>query len=377
MADSHRQMLKVMISSTAYDLPVHRQQVMDACIQQEMYPRAMEHLPASDADAIHTSLDMVDQADVYLGLIGFRYGYVPAGHTISLTEMEYNHAVKRGIKCLIFLMHKDHPLKETDVEKGEGAAKLETFKHRLTHAHVCKYFTSPDDLRAHVVNALSQFHRMPLQEATISYPWLETNSWVLGEDNKRKELWLQVKVREKPATSDAPPRIATVSSLQNLKLEVWMPVAVAETGWHECQICKAEVAEWNNHFSKPFRLIEIKSNTTVLVMVSSSTNAFWSSTVVLYKRGNQVDWEKYLEGVVRTPQSEQIVMVGEEYQNGVTMYTEGKRIILTPELLMQLGIPKVNSNPAKALEELCPKNSTRRYIEARGNLRIVLTPFNP
>jgi hypothetical protein len=200
---------------------------------------------------------------------------------------------------------------------------------------------------------------------------------VLGENNKRKELWLQVNVREKPATADAPPRITTVSSLQNLKLEVWMPVAVAETGWHECQICQAEVAQWNNRFSKPFKLIEIKSNTTVLVMVSSSQNASWDSTGVLYHRDNDVDWEKYLEGVVITPQGEQIVVVGEEYQNGVTTYTEGKRIILTPELLMKFGIPKVNSDSAKAVEELCPKNSIRRYIEARGNLRIVLQPFNP
>ena len=156
-----------------------------------------------------------------------------------------------------------------------------------------------------------------------------------------------------------------------------MPVAVGETGWHECQVGKVEVVEWNNRFSKPFKLIELKSNTTVLVIVSSSDNASWHSTVVLYHRGNYVDWEKYLDGVVKTPQGEQRVLVGEVRQNGVTTYTEGERINVTPELLMQFGIPKVNSDPAKATEELCPKNSIRRYIEARGDLRIVIQPLNP
>ena len=89
-----------------------------------------------------------------------------------------------------------------------------------------------------------------------------------------------------------------------------------------------------------------------------------------------MDWEKYLEGVVNTPRGEQTVLVGEVRQNGVTIYTEGERINVTPKLLMQFGIPKVESDPAK-LQELCPKNSTRRYIEARGDLRIVIQPANP
>ena len=36
----------VMISSTARDLPQHRQAVMDACLRQGMFPLMMEHLPA-------------------------------------------------------------------------------------------------------------------------------------------------------------------------------------------------------------------------------------------------------------------------------------------------------------------------------------------
>src|SRR6266566_4685698 len=113
----------VMISSTARDLPEHRQEVLNACLRQGMFPSMMEHLPASDSEAIATSLKMVDEADIYLGIFAHRYGYVPAGHDISITEMEYNRAVERGIPRLIFLMHDDHPIKAADVEKGEGAVK--------------------------------------------------------------------------------------------------------------------------------------------------------------------------------------------------------------------------------------------------------------
>ncbi len=99
-----------MISSTSVDLPEHRQQAMDACLRQGIFPRAMEHLPARDADAIRVSLEMVDEADIYIGIYAWRYGHVPAGHDISITEMEFNRAVERGIPILVFTIHNDHPL---------------------------------------------------------------------------------------------------------------------------------------------------------------------------------------------------------------------------------------------------------------------------
>jgi Domain of unknown function (DUF4062) len=111
---------KVMISSTSLDLPEHRKVVLDACLRKGMFPLMMEHLPAADADAIEESLRMVNEADIYLGIFAYRYGHIPKGYDISVTEMEYNRAVERGIPRLIFLMHKKHPLTAEDIETGEG-----------------------------------------------------------------------------------------------------------------------------------------------------------------------------------------------------------------------------------------------------------------
>jgi tetratricopeptide (TPR) repeat protein len=149
--------IKVMISSTARDLPEHRKDVMEACLRQGMFPTMMEHMPAADADAIAESLRTVDEADIYLGVFAHRYGYVPRGYEISITEMEYNRAIERGIPRLLFLMHDDHPVKASDVEKGEGAVKLEEFKARLKTQRVVNFFKSPADLRAGVIDTLSYY----------------------------------------------------------------------------------------------------------------------------------------------------------------------------------------------------------------------------
>src|SRR5215210_7462730 len=102
-----------MVSSTARDLPEHRKEVLDACMRQGMFPMMMEHLPASDMEAISASLKLVDEADIYVGVFAHRYGYVPREnnpHQLSITEMEYNRAVERKIPRMIFVMDKTHPI---------------------------------------------------------------------------------------------------------------------------------------------------------------------------------------------------------------------------------------------------------------------------
>src|SRR5262249_29852176 len=148
--------LSAMISSTARDLPAHRKEIGEACLRQGVFPVMMEHLPASDADAIAASLRMVDEADVYLGVFAHRYGYVPAGQRTSITEMEYDRAVARRRSRLLFLMHDDHPVKAADVEKGEAAVRLEALKERLKADRVAGFFKSPEDLRGQVIEALAQ-----------------------------------------------------------------------------------------------------------------------------------------------------------------------------------------------------------------------------
>ena len=63
-----RKRITVMISSTARDLPQHRAQVLDACLRQSMFPVMMEHLPASDADAIARMLG-IQSLSIVVGIL--------------------------------------------------------------------------------------------------------------------------------------------------------------------------------------------------------------------------------------------------------------------------------------------------------------------
>ncbi|MDX1913548.1 MAG: DUF4062 domain-containing protein, partial [Saprospiraceae bacterium] len=153
---------RAVVSSTARDLPEHRKQVMDACLRQSYQPKMMEHLPANSDDAIAASMKLVDEADIYIGVFALRYGYVPAGHDISITEMEYNRAVERGIPRLIFIAGEDHPFTAKQMEpEPENIPKLRAFKERVGKELVVNFFNSHEELRTLAVHSLSQLPKDP------------------------------------------------------------------------------------------------------------------------------------------------------------------------------------------------------------------------
>lgn len=158
-----------MISSTALDLPEHRELAKQACLDAGFFPIGMEELPAQDATGIAASMEMVDQADVYLGVYAFRYGWIPEDQDVSITEMEFDRAVARKTEgklqeILIFTAHKKHPFTAEDIEADKTAqAKLSEFKTRAATGRVRKEFKSAEELRREVLHALEEFKQRLLR----------------------------------------------------------------------------------------------------------------------------------------------------------------------------------------------------------------------
>lgn len=146
----------VFISSTAIDLPEHREKVTQACLERNCFPEGMERWPAVDADSLSLCLSKVDEADVFVGIYAHRYGWVPPGETKSITELEYDRAVARGIPRLLFLMGDKHPILAADMEVGSGAEALKLFKQRIQRDRVRATFDNSDQLRAELLHALGE-----------------------------------------------------------------------------------------------------------------------------------------------------------------------------------------------------------------------------
>ena len=118
----------------------------------------MEDLPAQNRGAIETSLTMVEEAEVYVGIFAYRYGYVANGYEKSVTHLELDKAIELGIPCLIFLIDEEARVRRQDVETGEGEEKLENLKTFLqtSDQFIVNSYTDLQDLYAKSLVSLGE-----------------------------------------------------------------------------------------------------------------------------------------------------------------------------------------------------------------------------
>jgi hypothetical protein len=150
--------MKVFISSTYKDLIDYRAAAIRAVEGTNYQASKMEVFGARPDEPLDACLKEVEESELFIGIYALRYGFIPEGAEISITEMEYVHAKKLGKTIYCFLLDEENQawLKKW-IEGGEGESKLKDFKQRIQKVHVCDYFTTPDDLRAKVSNALSRY----------------------------------------------------------------------------------------------------------------------------------------------------------------------------------------------------------------------------
>jgi len=119
----------------------------------------MAFFTAQGTDPAQYCARMVTAADVYVGIIGFRYGTLVRGRReLSFTELEFEIATAYGLPRLVFLLAGDLAGPGRPRRSGPGARQA-AFRRRLqridlTTAHV----KSPGELETCLYQALVELH---------------------------------------------------------------------------------------------------------------------------------------------------------------------------------------------------------------------------
>lgn len=137
----------IFVSSTFVDLESHRRLVRDAITKLELTFKAMEFFGAHPDTPRKECLRLVRASNIFVGIIGMRYGVIDPVDGKSMTQLEYEAAQAACLPTLMYLIDEDHhPVLPKHVDTGAGAAKLVAFKAQVKNAHVVSAFTSPEDL---------------------------------------------------------------------------------------------------------------------------------------------------------------------------------------------------------------------------------------
>jgi hypothetical protein len=140
--DAPKSYQAIMVSSTFTDLKDHRQQVIQAIHAHGYMANVMEYDGARvDVDVIDSSLQFVRHSAAYVGVISRKYGQTPHcplrnPDRLSITELEFNEAMRLDRPILLFVMGEKHPITEADIELNpDKRKKLEAFRERAKRMH--------------------------------------------------------------------------------------------------------------------------------------------------------------------------------------------------------------------------------------------------
>lgn len=166
--------LKIFISSTMTDLQAERQAVEQAIAELRLEAVRAETIGSQPVSSRQACLEMARQCDIYLGIYGARYGWVPPGDQVSVTKMELQEAREQGKDILVYV--KDVPEREEAQE--EFLQRVEDFDEGFFRR---PYFTTPEQLaewvREDIAALVSRRYRveeMPgyLRRVFSDYPWI-------------------------------------------------------------------------------------------------------------------------------------------------------------------------------------------------------------
>ena len=145
---------QVYVSSTYQDLKHCRSAIRLALQRMGLDDIAMETYTAGEERPLDRCLDDVRAADVYVGVLAWRYGFVPAQETASLTELEYRTAGEAGVPRLMFVLDPDAMWPRSAMDRD--STLIDAFRDHVLDTHVCDTFVSVDDLRAKVAEAVGR-----------------------------------------------------------------------------------------------------------------------------------------------------------------------------------------------------------------------------
>lgn len=141
----------VFISSTYEDLKSERQALVGVALENNFIPVGMEQFHAAPTSQWNVITKMIDECDVYLLVIGARYGSIDKETGISYTEKEYNYAKAKGLPVLV-LIKESSAITESEKDAGEDKyekmKKIDEFRKRVKNEeNTVDFFTDLNSLR--------------------------------------------------------------------------------------------------------------------------------------------------------------------------------------------------------------------------------------
>lgn len=175
---------KIFISSTYTDLILHRKLVKEKLSKLDVEIIGMEEFGARKEKPLETCLNEVNLAEIYIVIIGMRYGSVDNESGKSFTQLEYEEAIKLNKNVYVYLIDDYEGIVKTkDIDFGKSHAKLSEFRTILTNSHTVDYYKSENDLAEKIFIKVKSIYpsiikRQQSLDAYVTFYKFQDEDWI-------------------------------------------------------------------------------------------------------------------------------------------------------------------------------------------------------
>ncbi|WP_338721893.1 DUF4062 domain-containing protein [Devosia sp. XK-2] len=161
MIRSKNRKLQVFVSSTFTDLRDERQAAVEAILKSGHIPAGMELFTSGDQSQMDVIKKWIDESDVYLLILGGRYGSIEDSTQISYTELEYNYALDKNVPLFSLVLSErwvEEKVKLQGLSMTEGVAplKLKAFREKVL-TKLSAFVDDEKDIKLSVYESLADF----------------------------------------------------------------------------------------------------------------------------------------------------------------------------------------------------------------------------
>lgn len=149
--------IPIFVSSTYTDMRKYRDCARAVLNTFNADIRGMETFGARTQKPLDTCLEEVKSSELFIGIIGMRYGSVDRNTGKSYVEKEYEAAIKKKLEIKIYMIdEKNASIPPIHVE-CKNVEKLKKFKKKLRKDHTCVDFSSELELAEKIQGDLKIF----------------------------------------------------------------------------------------------------------------------------------------------------------------------------------------------------------------------------
>lgn len=154
--------LQVFISSTFKDMKKERQAAVEAVLTAGHIPAGMELFTAGDENQMKVIKRWIEESDVYMLILGGRYGEIEPKSKKSYTHLEYEYALKVKKPYFTVVINKkslDEKIKNhgNEMKEEKNLDKLQSFRKFVTSDVMVKFFDDEKDIQLAIHQTLYEF----------------------------------------------------------------------------------------------------------------------------------------------------------------------------------------------------------------------------